>query len=664
MAISGALDTSNPRVKFTISIIQNYQSVSDNTSNVTVSIRYYRTNTGYTTYGTGTIYCKIDGTTYSASVTPSQGITNAGIVLFTKTLTIAHSSDGSKRLTCSSWLTHNAVTASEQSFSADLTNIPRKSSLSVNYGTLGSSVSMIVTKSSFSFTHTITASCGGSRVTICTKDSVSNQSYTPPISWASNNTNGSDVTITYTIETFNGSTSLGSNSYAVKCYIPDSVKPSASFTASDPDGYFAKYGGYVQSKSRVSFSITASGSHGSSIATYRTVVDGRTYVGTPVTSNVLTGSGNLSANLTVTDSRSRSETASATLSVLPYSSPKISALNVQRCTSNGVASSNGAYLKIIFSSAIMALNNKNSATYTIKYKKVADASYTTHTLTGYAGNYNVANGTYIFAADTASSYDIIMSAKDDFSEASLSASGSAVSKLWSALSKGMGFAFGKVAELQNTVEFAFNTAFHKPMTLDNNTTFNVKNGSGTARNWLYMDANSNMIIGQDAYTNWEADTNFYSNRLNLYSRSGIRADGRPLWPRVYGVKRAQHSFTHGQSYGYTKVTLTDRLCASDKIGMYLSSGEIVIQDSDIKLVRVSAHLEIQELTCYMGIVKNDSYEYGYLSAPQSSNIGYYMWEQNLTIPVTSGDRIGIRIGKNTSFTTTIQYARLVVEAIG
>ena len=76
MATSAALSTSNEYVKYTITVTQNSQSIENNTSNVTVSVRFYRTNTGYTTYGTGTVYCKINGTTYSASVTPDDKITD------------------------------------------------------------------------------------------------------------------------------------------------------------------------------------------------------------------------------------------------------------------------------------------------------------------------------------------------------------------------------------------------------------------------------------------------------------------------------------------------------------------------------------------------------------------------------------------------------------
>jgi hypothetical protein len=87
---SAAMSTSNSFVKYQITINQNSQNVPGNYSNITVSVNFCRTNSGYSTYGTGTCYCKINGSTYSASVTTSQKIKNSGITLFSKTLNIDH----------------------------------------------------------------------------------------------------------------------------------------------------------------------------------------------------------------------------------------------------------------------------------------------------------------------------------------------------------------------------------------------------------------------------------------------------------------------------------------------------------------------------------------------------------------------------------------------
>ena len=128
MGTSSTFSTSNTHVKYNITVNQNSQNISNSCSNVTVSVRFFRTNSGYTTYGSGTCYCKINGTTYSSTVSPSQKITNSGIVLFNKTLDIYHNNDGTKNLTCSAWIDMNTpLTSSEQSYSQNLSTIPRAS---------------------------------------------------------------------------------------------------------------------------------------------------------------------------------------------------------------------------------------------------------------------------------------------------------------------------------------------------------------------------------------------------------------------------------------------------------------------------------------------------------------------------------------------------------
>ena len=104
---SGAFETSNKYINYKIYITENSTSTSKNTSSVTVKVKFYRTNTGYTTYGSGTVTCTINGTKYTASVDSSDKITSSGIYLFSKTVTIAHNADGTKTLTVSASIDHS-----------------------------------------------------------------------------------------------------------------------------------------------------------------------------------------------------------------------------------------------------------------------------------------------------------------------------------------------------------------------------------------------------------------------------------------------------------------------------------------------------------------------------------------------------------------------------
>ena len=91
----------------------------------------------------------------------------------------------------------------------------------------------------------------------------------------------------------------------------------------------------------------------------------------------------------------------------------------------------------------------------MQYKKSSDSSYTESILSDYAGVYSVTNGTYVFAADTGSSYNIILTATDSFGSLNKTVDGGTTSKLFSWLHNGLGWAFGKVAEIENGFECAF-----------------------------------------------------------------------------------------------------------------------------------------------------------------------------------------------------------------
>ena len=192
MSTSGNMSTSNQYVKYTISINQNSQNVSNNCSNVTVTVRFFRTNSGYTTYGSGTCCCKINGTTYSATVSPSQKITDSGINLFSKTLDIYHNNDGTKTLTCSAWISMDTpLSSSEQSYSQALSTIPRasKPTLSASSVTMGNSLTVYTNRASSSFTHSLYYQIGsGSWYTIGTGIGTS-KSWTVPINLANSTPN-------------------------------------------------------------------------------------------------------------------------------------------------------------------------------------------------------------------------------------------------------------------------------------------------------------------------------------------------------------------------------------------------------------------------------------------------------------------------------------------
>ena len=130
MATSSNFSTSNQYIKYRIVVTENSYNITNNTSEVNVKVDAWRTNSGYTTSGSGTCYCTIDGTKYSQSITNDQKITqNSHTVLFNRTVTIAHNADGSKTISVSAYIDHARFSSNSQGFNVALTTIPRQANI-------------------------------------------------------------------------------------------------------------------------------------------------------------------------------------------------------------------------------------------------------------------------------------------------------------------------------------------------------------------------------------------------------------------------------------------------------------------------------------------------------------------------------------------------------
>ena len=125
MPTSGTFSTTNQYIKYNIKVTESNVNVANNTSDITVQVEFWRTNTGYETYGTGTVTVEVDGKQYTQAVTSSQKITNSGIVLFNRKITITHNSDGSKTVTVWAKISHSQFSSDWNSFDVTLTKIAR-----------------------------------------------------------------------------------------------------------------------------------------------------------------------------------------------------------------------------------------------------------------------------------------------------------------------------------------------------------------------------------------------------------------------------------------------------------------------------------------------------------------------------------------------------------
>ena len=497
---SGNLDTNNQYIKYTISITENSTSATDNTSNVTVSVKFFRTNTGYETYGTGKVYCTIDGTQYTSSVGLSQKITSSGINLFTKTLNIKHSSDGSKTLTVSSRisldLNGSNLTSSSQSYSHALTKLARNSTISSLTSSVsidGTNTSTVnITRASDSYTHTVKWTVG-SHTYSATKVGTST-SYAIPASWVDALPNSTSGTAKITVSTYNGSTKIGSDvSKNFTITVPTNVVPTVSATTTlVNDTVPSSWGIYVQGKSKCKITVSGSAPYGATIKSFDISGTNGKYSRSlssagSWTSPYITESGSVSFKVKATDSRSRTASTTKSITVYPYKNPSISTTKVFRCTSDGTASDTGTYISAsILTNNYSDCNGKNTITQTVMYRESTSSTWSTAT--------SVTTGTPVILGDdsisNSKSYVIRFTITDAFGSSTKDITISTSGCLLNIRKAKDGLAIGKFAE-QSGLDIKWDSTFRSDV--------NVK-GLLNSTGLYFNTVGANISYGNSAIT--------------------------------------------------------------------------------------------------------------------------------------------------------------------
>ena len=134
--------TSNKYINYSVNSQELSYDINSNSSILRVWVDGWRTNTGYTTSGSGTVYARINGVVYSAGINSSQKITSTPIRLGTWDVTISHDADGSKAISVTGWISHSQFSSSEQGYTHTLTTIPRVSGVRCDGGTFGSALTI------------------------------------------------------------------------------------------------------------------------------------------------------------------------------------------------------------------------------------------------------------------------------------------------------------------------------------------------------------------------------------------------------------------------------------------------------------------------------------------------------------------------------------------
>lgn len=329
-----------------------------------------------------------------------------------------------------------------------------------NVGSFGDTISIHMNRSSSDLTHTVRYQFGNASGTIATGVTTGTTWMIPKslMDLIPNSLSGSG---TIYADTYAGSTLIGTKSCGFTATVPTSSDcyPTAKLTLEDITGWDDVYGSPVQGLSKIKITVTPGLAYSSPIAAYTLSADGASYVAATATTGALKAAGDSPVTATVKDKRGRSGSASYTMKVQAYTLPNVSKLTVHRCNADGTENEQGEYIRVVFSAAITALGNKNTATYKLRYKKTTDAVFTEVTLTDIANTYTITDKAYIFEADSNSSYEVEVEAKDRHGTSTRSTSASTAFTLLNWGADGTSMGIGKVAEKANTLQIALDVEF-------------------------------------------------------------------------------------------------------------------------------------------------------------------------------------------------------------
>lgn len=340
--------------------------------------------------------------------------------------TVSHNADGSKSISVSASFScdntsYYAPRTGSCSGSLTLTTIPRASSISIDSPSIecGNTININGSSASKNFTHKIYATWNGKTselVTIASGTTTPSFSYTIPTSWEKDLPNSTSAIATFTLETFSGSNSVGSKSVNATIKVRSGVVPSiGTVSISDTNSICTGIGQYVQSQSRLKFSIATSGSQGSTVTSVSTKFEGQTYNSSSFTTGTVQGSGTLSYVITVTDSRGRTASKSGSVTVSAYSSPTLTNVTAKRANSSYVVDeASGTYALLHFKVGFTSLTGNNATSFYIQYRASGASSWTK--INSWDNNYTLEQdykAGNLFTSTT-STYEIAFGVKDSF----------------------------------------------------------------------------------------------------------------------------------------------------------------------------------------------------------------------------------------------------------
>lgn len=362
-------------------------------------------------------------------------------------------------------------------------------SLSASTVEMGKSVTINTPAVNSAYRHTLRYAFGSASGTIAT-GIASSVSWTPPVSLANQIPSATAGSGTIYCDTYSGGTLLGTKSVSITLTVPGSVVPSAGTLSAALAEDTSGTGLYVKGMGKAKLTLSgASGVYGSSITSYTITGGGWTAKNGALTTGTLASAGNITFTATVTDSRGRKASTTRTISVIDYTKPGVAVCDVYRCDADGNRKKAGTYFAVEINASYSAITG-NILNLTARYKKQSESSYGTAANVTNNGK-TVLGGGNIGASTT---YDVLVTVADKYNSLSIQRTLSTKSVLQS-FKRSAGAAIGKVAELSNWLDVAWDTRIRGNLKVDGTISTIIPITSGGTGATNRGDALYNFIVG-------------------------------------------------------------------------------------------------------------------------------------------------------------------------
>lgn len=432
-------------------------NTAGNYSDVYIYASMWKTD-GYMTssnsYTSGTI--TVNGTDYS--LTGYQEFEDE-VCIFEDTVTVYHNNDGAKSISISLTCKGQSGTSLSGhtlsgSGTAVLDTIYRSGTLSAPSGTLGVKQTLIINSAS-SLTSTITYSCGDISGTIVSQTAAKSVEWTPPLALAEAYPNSASLMVMLTLTTYSGNTAVGTYNVGVFYNIGSEVAPTFTVDFSDAAGYKEIYGDFIQLRSKLKVTVNPTTFYGATLKACKITVNGKTFTDTEATISEIDATGYVQVYVYIQDSRGKTAQDHFYAYFRSYSLPCVSSLTVKRCNIDGTANDQGEFVQVKYSANATSMDNLNTVAYKLEYKESKASAFTTVNLTNYTNVFYISD-TYIFAAETGSSYNVQFTVTDAFGAVVKTTLASTAATIMHFKSNGKGVGLGKVSEVDDAVDVGWN----------------------------------------------------------------------------------------------------------------------------------------------------------------------------------------------------------------